>query len=151
MNLGELLNYAQNNEIEYITGTGKIKQATIDSKNCEKGCHVPYHKKTVAIGKFKMQSHSHDTGNSVVVYIIGAGDPYCILRGTYWKCPGYNFNKFYRERGAWDTEFSKAESYLREAVGNHQALREYEKNQAEIKKMNKDSARKRQVETMFVC
>jgi hypothetical protein len=138
MNLGELLHYAQRHGI-----------FTKLSKDYPE-CHFSYHTYCVVIDKFSMQTNSHDTGYSTSVYIVGGEEPYNILNGTYWKRPGYDFNKFYRENGAWDNAFNAAIEKLRDAVNESINNASFKlaalKKGVEVVKQEK----KQKIETMFL-
>ena len=137
MNLGEKLNYAQ-----------RFGLHTIPSVDCDCPC-MSYHSNVVAIGNFRMQSYSHSTGNSVRVYIVGAGDPYLILNGTYWKTHGYDHNPFHRENGAWNKSFSEALRVLSDSIKDHKEKTLYAKQIDEQKEIEKNESRKKEVESIF--
>ena len=138
MDLGQKLNYAQWYGLH-----------TIPSKECKCPC-MSYDSHVVAIGNFRMQSHSHSTGNSVRVYIVGIGEPYLILNGTYWRVPGYDFNKFQRESGAWDAEFSKAIATLTASIKDHKEKTLFAKQLGEQRQKEKDELRKMEIEKQFI-
>lgn len=138
MNLGELLYYAQNNNL-----------LTKQSKDYA-GCHFPYHMNCVVIGNFAMQTHSHDTGYSTTVYIMGGEKPYEMLRGTYWKRSGYDFNKFKHEHGAWDGAFKKAVESLRKSVNDHISEINRQREQKQLEKNGADAREKSEIEKLFV-
>lgn len=137
MDLGQKLNYAQRYGLH-----------TIPSDECDCPA-MSYDKNVVAIGNFRMQSHSHSTGNSVRVYIVGAGEPYLILRGTYWKVPGYDWNPFHREYGAWDKLFVEATRTLTNSIKDHKEKTLYAKQLDEQREVEKEENRKREVEQIF--
>lgn len=136
-NLGELLNYCQ------------WKNILTKPSSEFKGCSFSYDDVCVSVGAFAAQCHSHDTGNSVRVYIVGAGDPYLMLNGTYWKRSGYDHNPFMHERGSWDVAFAKFVETLRKEV--EASISRFDRLRAEAEKSMaaKEQARKAEVESLF--
>lgn len=136
-NLGEILSYCQDNKI------------FTDNADNYPGCHFPYHSLCVSLGNFAAQCNSHDTGYSVRAYIIGAGEPYIFLNGTYWKRPGYDHNSFLREHGAWDKDFNDFCLNLTEAVRQHLSSIEENRNRMLLSEEEVKSKRKNEVEALF--
>lgn len=139
--LDVLLAYAQQHEISTVRAKSEV---SLDA------CHFPYHRNAVMIGPFAMQVHCHDTGNSVRVYVIGAGKPYRIMDATFWKRPGYEHNADSIEHGAWDAAFADAQKALAKMVADHKADEEHDRLQVAQRQENINLARKAEVEKLFL-
>lgn len=138
MDLGQLLDYCQCNKV------------MTHNANDFEGCNFAYHSLCVSHGHFAAQCNSHDTGNTVRVYIVGVGAPYLIINGTYWTRPGYSHNPFYHERGAWDKDFSMFVSLIMSEVKSHHEKAKEKLADAKAKEKNEKEIRKSEVEMFFV-
>lgn len=139
--LDRLIDYALTNHISTVGVRGNQQL---------EGCHFPYSARAVVIAPFAMQVHCHDTGNSVRVYILGAGKPYQIMSATYWKRSGYDHNKDDIEYGAWDAAFSNAQRKLAELVEAHRKSAEESKARIASSNAERAAVRKAEVEALFL-
>lgn len=138
--IDNLLAYCQNNKISSVLANGDPEL---------QGCHFPYHARAVRIGNFAMQVHCHSTGNSVRVYIIGAGEPYQIQEATYWHSSSYNHNPDMILSGKWDLAFDEAIDELRKLVADHKAGLVGEALARQQDKEKAEAMRKAEVEALF--
>ena len=135
MNLGELIVYC--------------KGANIKTESRKEVLGGNYDEKIIVVDEFAMECNDHDTGISVVVNIIGAGAPYEIINGTYWKRGGYEHNKFKQLRGAWDSAFNESVATLMDLVSEREARRLNKIAEDERIAKEQEDHRKREVEALF--
>lgn len=135
-----LLAYCQDNDISCV----RVK---VDQELDR--CHFAYDSRAVRIGNFAMQVHRHGTGNSVRVYIIGAGEPYQIQDATYWHSSSYNHNPDMILSGKWDLAFDEAIDELRKLVSQHRAGLIGEALANQQSKDKAEAMRKAEVEALF--
>lgn len=82
---------------------------------------LSYHgfKDSISVGHFKFNSHSHDTGVSVRVFICLGDEMLDIINGTYWYSEStYGHNKFIHNKGAWDAAFEDAVKDLKKMLSD---------------------------------
>lgn len=77
------------------------------------GCHP------VRIGPFVLDCHSHDTGNSVRIFVLADGKSLLVFNVPYWFSSSYTFNRSLVINGAWDKALDAALIELRMRVSGH--------------------------------